>query len=425
MRAPKITRFAFERIADAPTEATKKRWLWLGLGINLAVLGWYKYYNFFRDNLEAFASAMGSTSSLPVLEVLLPLGISYLTFQGMAYLVDLHRGYGVKARSLLDFSLFMAFFPQLLIGPICRSRDLIPQLEVPAPKGVPDLSEAVGRIASGLFKKVVLASWINTHLTEEAFNAPEGFSSLELLFAAYGYTIEIYCDFSGYTDLAIGTGLLLGIRLPDNFNQPYRATSIAEFWRRWHITFSNWLRDYVFLPMGGSWGSRPQTYFNLMMVMWVTGIWHGAAWKFMVWGSIHGVALVAYKMVQDRRKALGIKARDLVHPRWYRLLCWTYTFHLVALARIFFRSTDLDVAWLYWSKMLEFTVYGRGIEWLVFVVTLIGLALNFYGGQIRDAFIALHDRTPPLAKPALWIALGITILLLQPADVAPYIYFQF
>lgn len=414
-----------ERIADAPTASTKRRWLALSLATNLGVLGWYKYYGFFRDNVEALANLLGTTSGLPVLEVLLPIGISYVTFQGMAYTIDLYRGHGLKATSLLDFALFIAFFPQVLIGPICRSRDLLPQLDEPTPRGVPDLSEAVGRIASGLFKKVVLASWLNTHLTESAFNAPEGLSSIELLIAAYAYTIEIYCDFSGYTDLAIGIGLLLGIRLPDNFDQPYRATSIAEFWRRWHMTFSNWLRDYVFLPLGGSRVGYVGTYRNLMIVMLVTGIWHGAAWKFVVWGTIHGVALIAYKMVQDVRKARGVNPKAVTHPTWYRLAAWAYTFHLVVFARIFFRSTDMEVALAYWDRLLFGPWWGRGVEWLVFPIMAVGLSLHFIGGPLRAAFERMHERTPPLARPVLWLALAYAVLVLQPADVAPYIYFAF
>ncbi|MCB9682856.1 MAG: MBOAT family protein [Alphaproteobacteria bacterium] len=420
-----VTWLAGEFVSTATRPAVRRFWMWAAIAVNVGTLGWFKYYSFFRDNVEALAQLFGVTSGLPILEILLPVGISYTTFQCMAYVIDLHRGYGVRAKSLLDFLLFIAFFPQVLIGPICRSRDLLPQLEAPAPAGMPDLSRAVSLISSGLFKKVVLSSYLATHLVEDAFNAPEAYSSVELLTAAYAYTIQIYCDFSGYTDMALGIGLLMGVYLPDNFNQPYRAQSIAEFWRRWHMTFSNWLRDYVFLPLGGSWGSQPRTWFNLMMVMWVTGIWHGAAWKYMVWGSIHGVALVAYKVVQDRRKARGIDPKSLSFPAWYRALAWLYTFHLVVLARIFFRSTDMEVAWTYWGRLLGMTVWGHGTEWLVYVVIAIGLGLNFWGQHVRRWFIDLHERAPVLARPLIWAAVATLVLVLQPADVAPFIYFKF
>lgn len=417
--------FAGEMIAASDRPAIRKLWLGISLATNLGMLGWFKYYGFFRDNLEALANLTGTTSGLPVLEIVMPVGISYITFQCMTYTIDLYRGYGVKAESLLDFLLFIAFFPQVLIGPICRSRDLLAQLHAPVPEGIPDLSRAVSLIASGLCKKVLLATYLATHLVEDAFNAPESFSSVELLIAAYAYTIQIYCDFSGYTDMAMGLGLLLGFHIPDNFNQPYRAINIAEFWRRWHMTFSNWLRDYVFLPMGGSWGSKPQTWFNLMTVMWVTGIWHGAAWKFMVWGSIHGVALVLYKITQDRWKARGVNPRTMHRSRGWIVLSWLYTFHLVVLARIWFRATDLEVGVTYWKQLLAFTWFGHGVEWLVLPVAGIGLALNFWGQHVRKAFIDLHEATPWWGKPLLWTAVGAGILVLQPADVAPYIYFAF
>ncbi len=416
---------AGEFLARSTTPAIRKMWLGVSLGTNLGMLGWFKYYSFFRDNIEALAAWTDTTSGLPVLEIVLPVGISYITFQGMSYTIDLYRGTGVRAQSLLDYLLFVAFFPKVLIGPIVRSRDLLPQLHAPVPEGIPNLSRAVGLVASGLFKKVVLATYLGTHLVEDAFNAPESFSSLELWVAAYAYTIEIYCDFSGYTDLAMGLALMLGYVIPDNFNQPYRSENIAEFWRRWHMTFSNWLRDYVFLPLGGSRGGYARTYLNLMIVMWVTGIWHGAAWKFVIWGSIHGVALVAYKIVQDVRKARGVGKGETEFSTGYRVLCWFYTFHLVVLARIFFRSTDVEVAVTYGTKLVEGSLLGRGLEWPLFPAIALGLALNFYGHHLRTAFERFHDRTPGVLRPAVWIAIGAAVLVLQPADVAPYIYFAF
>jgi len=402
----------------------KKAGLWLGLTTNLGMLGFFKYYGFFQENVARVMELIGFESILPVLEVVLPLAISYYTFQAIAYVVDLYRGYGVKAKSLLDFALFLAFFPQLLIGPILRSRDFFPQLDKP-PEGVPDLSLAASLIFSGLFKKVVLSTFLSTHLVQEAFNAPDHFGSLELLIAAYAYTMQIYVDFSGYTDMARGLGLLLGFQLPDNFNQPYRAENLAEFWRRWHMTFSNWLRDYVFLPMGGSWGPKPKVYWNLMVVMLVTGIWHGAAWKYLVWGGLHGVALIAYKMVQDHRKAKGIKRGDIHFSIPYRLACWLYTFHLVVFLRIFFRSTDLEVAGIYWRQLLSFQPRGEGVEWMILPILGLVLAMNFYGHIWRERFIAWHDRLRSPWRPLAWTTLAIGILLLKPDDVAPYIYFQF
>lgn len=399
--------------------------LWVGLVANLGFLGFYKYAGFFLENVDALASAMGLSGHVPVLEILLPLGISFYTFQNMAYLVDLKRGYGVKAKSLFDYLLFCSFFPQLLIGPICRSRDLLPQIEAPPLQKVPNESMAVSLIASGLFKKVVLATFLQTHLVDDAFIAPENYSAVELLVAAYGYTIMVYCDFSGYTDMARGLGLLLGFHIPENFNQPYRSTSIAEFWRRWHMTFGNWLRDYVYFPLGGGRRSAPRVYLNLMITLLVAGFWHGAHWKFIIWGFIHGAGIVAYKMVQDWRRGRGQNPKTMTFSSGWIFLSWAWTFHLCVFARIFFRTADLDVAGHYWQGLFAFDVFGQGIEWLILPVILFGLGLNFFGQHIRRWFVQLHDNTPWPARPALWVAMGIAILALQPDDVAPFLYFQF
>lgn len=426
LAASSAVNWAFgEWIAEASSRANQTLAVWTAIAINLGTLGFFKYYGFFQESLDGFLGVVGLSSGLPVLEVLLPLGISFYTFQSITYVVDLYRGYGERARHLLDYALYIAFFPQLLIGPIVRSRDFLPQLLGEAPNKVPNVSLAGSLIASGLFKKVVLATFLQTHLVDDAFVAPENYTSPALMAAAYAYTIQIYLDFSGYTDMARGLGLLLGFHLPENFNQPYRSTSIAEFWRRWHITFSNWLRDYIYLPLGGSRRAPWRVYANLMATLLVGGFWHGAHWKFLIWGGIHGAALVGYKMVQDRRRALGIDPKTLVHPWWWLLLGWLYTFHLVVFARIVFRTADLDVAWLFGTQLLTGGLVGTGVEWMVLVVVSVGLALNFWGQHLRKAFLDLHERTPWGLRPVLWAALAVVFLALRPDDVAPFIYFQF
>ncbi|MFK7930548.1 MAG: MBOAT family protein [Myxococcota bacterium] len=404
-------------------------WTGIAVTLNVAFLGFFKYCGFFLENVDSLVTALGLGVHLPVLEVLLPVGISFFTFQNIAYVVDLHRGHGVKAKSLWDYLLFVSFFPQLLIGPICRSRDLLPQIEAAPPQQVPDLSRAVSLIASGVFKKVVLATFMQTHLVDNAFLAPENYGSFDLLVAAYAYTILLYFDFSGYTDMARGIGLLLGFHLPENFNQPYRSTSIAEFWRRWHMTFGNWLRDYIYFPLGGGKKKPLRVYVNLMITLLVAGFWHGAHWKYLIWGGIHGSGIVAYKVVQDRRKARGISARDLTFSWWYTALAWAWTFHLVVFARILFKTADLDVAGTYWWTMLSALWTGdwagQGVEWLILVFIGLGLALNFWGQHVRRWFIEAHERVPAALRPVVWVGLGVLLLALQPDDVAPFVYFQF
>ena len=412
-----------EALAGASGSA-RVNWQRLGVALNVLNLLFFKYYNWFAESMDALLAPMGLSSGLPVLEVLMPLAISFFTFQNISYLVDLGRGYGTRANTLLDYLLYISFFPQLLAGPICRSRDLLDQLHGEHPERIPDVSLAVSLLVSGLFKKVVLATLLGTHLVEDAFIAPENFGSFDLLVAAYGYTIQLYLDFSGYTDMARGLGLLLGFHLPDNFNGPYRATSIADFWRRWHITFSNWLRDYVYLPLGGSRRARPRVYLNLFLTLLVAGVWHGAHIRFAIWGAIHGVALVLNKMWLDRMRDQGLSPKTHRRPAWFYVLAWAYTFHLCVFARIVFRTPDLDVAWVFWKRLCTLQP-GQGVEVALLFVIAIGLWLNFYGKQVREWFAQTHDRLPVAVRPVAWAGLGIAVLTLQPSDIAPYIYFQF
>lgn len=424
-----VINYAFGELVSRSEGRARKGWLWAAILSNVGFLGFYKYAGFFLENLDQVATTLGLGVHLPVLEILLPLGISFYTFQNMAYVIDLHRGYGHKAKNVLDYLLFASFFPQLLIGPICRSRDLLPQIEAEPPKQVPEPSLAVSLIASGLFKKVVLATFLQTHLVDDIFAAPENYGALELLVAAYGYTIQIYCDFSGYTDMARGLGLLLGFHLPENFNQPYRSRSLAEFWRRWHMTFGNWLRDYIYFPLGGGRRSPLRVYLNLMITLVVAGFWHGAHWKYVLWGGIHGSGLVAYKIVQDTRRRLGQDPKTLVFPWWWHALAWAWTFHLVVFARILFRTAGMDVAGSYYLGLVTgpFTgdLLGRGVEWLVLLLIVLGLGLNFFGQHLRRWFIAAHEAVPWPVRPLVWVGLGVLLLALQPDDVAPFLYFQF
>ncbi len=400
----------------------RRTWLTVGILGNVGFLGFFKYYNFFQENLESVASLLGLSAHLPLLEVMLPLAISFYTFQGLSYIIDLYRGKGPQAKSLLDFLLFIAFFPQLLIGPICRARDLLPQLEN-MPNQVPDVSRAVSLIMSGLFKKVVLATFLATHLVDNAFIAPENYSSLELLLALYGYSIQLYCDFSGYTDMARGIGLLLGFQLPENFNNPYASTNIGEYWRRWHMSFSYWLRDYLYFSFGGSRVKRFRAYFNIFLTMIIGGLWHGAGWGYVIWGGMHGIGLAIYKMSLDLRRDhnLPTTAQTFIG----KLAGWFVTFNLCVFARLVFRAPDLETAGIFWRQLLEFSYIGHGIEPLVIPVLIIGLGLHFVGKYIRDWFIAFHSRTPWAIRPVVWIALILLIFMLKPSDIAPYIYFKF
>jgi len=413
-----------EAIAKSTSRLHAKHWLWLALGLNLLTLGFFKYYGLLQRTVESVSSGLGLSMHLPLMEVFVPLGISFYTFQAISYLVDLYRGDGVRAHRLLDFLLFMGFFPKLVAGPITRSRQFLVQITGHAERRIPDLSRAIWLIASGFFKKAFIASFLATRLVEDAFVAPENHSSLELLVALYAYSIQVFCDFSGYTDFARGFGLLLGFELPENFNAPYAATSIGEFWRRWHMTFSAWLRDYVYYPLGGSKGHPLRTAMNLVVTFLICGLWHGANWKFVIWGGIHGVALALHKLMRDYRRGRGV---DIEGPQpWYWLAGgWFITFHLTVFARVFFQSPDLSTAGTYISTLFELTGTGRGLDLGVIVVSLIGLGLNFHGQRSRAMLLKLHDSLPWQIRPAVWVAVGLALVAIKPSAVAPFIYFQF
>lgn len=404
--------------------SARKPVLVLGLLANLGVLGFYKYYGFFVDNLQALATLMDLEVHLPLLELIAPFGISFYTFQGMAYIVDTYRDKAVQPETLLDFLLFIAFFPQFGAGPICRSTQLLPQLHSPSPPGVPLLSEAMALITTGLFKKMVLGTYLASHLTTDAFLAPDNYSSLGLVLAVYAYTAQVYLDFSGYTDIARGVGLLFGFDLPENFNYPYAAKNIGDFWRRWHITFSTWLREYIYFPLGGSRHGPWRTYLHLMITFTACGVWHGATWGYIIWGAIHGVGLSVYKASLDVRRAWGIDTSG-PNPWYWDVAGWFATISFCAFARIFFKAPDLDTAWTFFGTMFELSVVGEGFDVGVALIFLLTIFMNFYGRPCFDLLIRLHEAMPRAARPFAWATAMLALMTLKPQGMAATIYFQF
>ena len=267
---------------------------------DLGLLGWFKYYGFFALSVDRMLEDIGLPAPLPLLQVALPIGISFFTFQAMSYVIDVWRG-DIKPVPLIDFAVYEAFFPHLVAGPIVRASEFTPQLATPRDPSQVQVTRAVFLILGGLVKKVVLADLIATRLVDPVFDTPGQHSSAEIAVAVYGYAVQIYCDFSAYSDIAIGVALLLGFRFPDNFDRPYAAVTLQDFWRRWHMTLSRWLRDYLYLPLGGNRRGRRRTYINLIVTMTLGGLWHGAAWTFVVWGVLHGVGLAAERWWRNRR----------------------------------------------------------------------------------------------------------------------------
>jgi D-alanyl-lipoteichoic acid acyltransferase DltB (MBOAT superfamily) len=299
-------------IERAATVAARKWLLAATVAVNLGVLGWFKYYGFFVTSVANALQASHLNADLPLLRIVLPIGISFLTFRVLTYGIDVYRG-RLRTSSMMDFAVYVAFFPYTLAGPIARAGEFLPQLSAPRDPRTIDTSRAFFLIFGGLVKKMLFADYLATHIVNGVFTTPGSYTSLETLIGIIAYSVEIYCDFSAYSDIAIGVSLLLGFELPDNFDAPYTAISVQDFWRRWHMTLSRWLRDYLYIPLGGNRKGQRRTYVNLFITMVLGGLWHGAGWTFVFWGALYGGALVVEHRRIGVRKA-RFKARQRTLP---------------------------------------------------------------------------------------------------------------
>lgn len=396
----------------------RQLFLWLSIAVNLGLLGYFKYTNFLIDNVNSLAG-----TSFHSLDIFLPIGISFYTFQTMSYAIDMYRRKVQPARNFWEFLFFVSFFPQLVAGPIVRAAQFIPQITKKPQLSHYGLDKALLLIMGGLFKKAVVSDYISVNFVDRVFDNPQLYSSFENLTAVYGYAAQIYCDFSGYSDMAIGLGLLLGFRLPLNFRSPYQSASLTEFWRRWHISLSSWLKDYLYISLGGNRKGRIRTYVNLFLVMFLGGLWHGAAWKFAVWGMLHGVLLAVERFGRRIIKLPKSKAR--------RFFGWLFTFHFVLFAWIFFRASDYDKAVLLIQKIGDLFSEQYTIQAIVYsyryVFALLSVAFltHLLPNRLLFALYAVYRRIP------LWVkAVGLGFLiwmvyLTASSDVQPFIYFQF
>ena len=391
---------------------------------NLGILGYFKYYDFFVSSFQNMLDSVGVAISPSIISITLPVGISFFTFQALSYVIDIYRRQ-LEPTSLIDFAVYESFFPHIVAGPIVRAAEFLPQLkERHDPRRI-DASKAFFLIFLGLFKKVVIANYLATEIVDRVFANPARHSALESLVAIYGYAVQIYCDFSGYTDMAIGLALLLGFRFPQNFDAPYTSENLQDFWRRWHMTLSRWLRDYLYIPLGGNRGSQLFTYRNLMLTMLLGGLWHGAAWTFVVWGGLHGFYLCAehYRHGLRERRRLP-ELRDTPLRRGLRRFV---TFQLVCLAWVFFRSESLDKAfellgrlgpgnWFESSPDLKFTII---------LAIALGIGAQYVPKEVMGRAMAAFSRLSPVTQG---VVLGFALLVtntLGPRGVAPFIYFQF
>lgn len=410
----------------AATERARRSFLVATVVSELALLGWFKYYGFFSVSVDNALRKLGVHGTpILLLAVTLPVGISFFTFMGLSYVIDVYRRRLDRAPAL-DVAVFVAFFPHLVAGPIVRGSDLLPQIglaERRDPRSV-ELPEAAYLIFAGLFKKVVISSYVSSAIVNPVYNAPGFHSAPEILLATYGYAVQIYCDFSGYTDIAIGCALLLGFRFPQNFNAPYTARSLQDFWRRWHITLSMWLRDYLYVPLGGNRGSRTAMYRNIMITMLLGGLWHGAAWTFVIWGGIHGLAQCTghYKRSWRESRGLPPQPEGPFSIAWQRFA----TFQVVCFGWIFFRANSFNDATTLISRL--FTTWGQAapLVRVPVVAAIVGaLAMQYLPHNFAQRMQELFAQMRLVTKGAVLAVSLLVITTLGPPGVAPFIYYRF
>ena len=391
----------------------------------LSLLLYFKYAAFIVHNLRAAGEWAGSPLSIKEPSVLLPAGISFMTFQGVAYVIDVYRRELPPVRSFVDLALFKSFFPQLVAGPIERGPHLLPQLRR-LESGFLDrapLARATFMIMKGVFLKFVIADNLST-VVNGMYGNVAGSSPLDVALGVYAFSIQIYCDFYGYTMIALGSALLFGIELVNNFQRPYLANSIQEFWRRWHISLSNWFRDYLYIPLGGSRVALPRHLFNLLIVMFSVGLWHGANWTFVLWGAIHGVMLALHVVWRRVAATMPVRLPAIVSAG----LGWFVTFHLVTLAWIPFRAADMQTPSLILEKLGQWVMAPMASSSAVIGLPFyLWLAAAFWVCEITDATIDLDSRfvrLPALAQAATLFLMCVVTYLGPLKDVA-FLYFQF
>jgi D-alanyl-lipoteichoic acid acyltransferase DltB (MBOAT superfamily) len=395
------------------TEDDRRRKLIVGIAValDLGVLAVFKYYGFFVQDLGDVLDAVHLGLPVPLLTIALPVGVSFFTFQAISYTVDVYRRL-IEPASTLDVAIYLSFFPHLVAGPIVRAREFLPQLASPRDPTRVAVGSAMMLISVGLVKKVVLADYLARTVVDPVFGVPQAYAAPDVLLAGYGYAAQIYCDFSGYTDIAIGLALLMGYVFPQNFNSPYRSTGFQEFWRRWHMTLSRFLRDFLYIPLGGNRKGKWKTYRNLMITMVLGGLWHGAAWTFVLWGAFHGAGLTIQHAFGG-----GIK-----FPGWLR---WFVTFHLIVFGWILFRAQGLGLVGDFLSRLVT---PGPATLWTAPVVVAIAIVI---GLQLLPPkpIEGLRLRIERINPATLGVALAVLILFVAATvpsqGVPPFIYFRF
>lgn len=476
--------FIGKRIFSAVSQTGKKVWVAVSITLNLLVLGYFKYAYFFTDSFNALLHTDVAVynhfahwsngffgTAFRADRILLPVGISFFTFQTMSYALDIYRGHIRPVKNMLDFGFYVSFFPQLVAGPIVRAADFIPQLYQPYRLSKEESGRAWFWIFNGLLKKMILADYLAVNFIDRVFANPGSFSGFEAVLALFGYSLQVYADFSGYTDMAIGFALLLGFRLPMNFNSPYKAAHVGEFWKRWHISLSSWLKDYLYIPMGGNrrgsafsyimvgvillfvslmsrtiwvpiaalagvglawlgarrWPGvkqRIHTNINLMLTMTLGGLWHGASWSMVIWGALNGLGLMIYKGSRN-----FLPWRD--HSRWYnRAWSIAVTLTFITFTRVWFRGENPEKSKIMLQQIGNHMDWGRAPAvlsqmWPVFSLMGLGYLIHWLPEAWKEQYRLTFIRLPYFGKIAVGVGVFIAVYQVMSAELQPFIYFAF
>jgi D-alanyl-lipoteichoic acid acyltransferase DltB (MBOAT superfamily) len=410
-------------VSLASTQRVRRVWLATSIAGLLGLLGYFKYFSFFAVSVDNVLRGVGLGDAVPLLTPTLPVAISFFTFMAVSYVVDVYRGQ-LKAATPIDLAVYLSFFPHLVAGPIVRGTELLPQIHRPRDAQSVDLARASTLIVSGLFKKLVVSSYMDSQIVTPVFGSPGAHSALEVLFAVWGFAIQIYCDFSGYTDIAIGIALLLGVKFPVNFDGPYTARSLQDFWRRWHITLSRWLRDYLYIPLGGNRGSTLLTARNIMLTMVLGGLWHGANWTFLAWGALHGVGQVTGHLRRTYRERQGFALEN--DATFAKVRQRFLTFQYVSLGWLFFRASSMSNAYAMLGRLFTGWAQSSPLVTPLLVAAIAAvIAIQYVPRRyVDDAVAAFGRAVVPVQVAALGLGLLCTTTLM-PAGVPPFLYYRF
>ena len=401
----------------------RKLLLAVSVAVNLGLLGYFKYGEFLLENFVAMAAAVGVAYQPPEWNIILPVGISFYTFQTMAYSLDVYLRRAEPSKSFLDFALFVTFFPQLVAGPIVRPTHLLPQFAVPRVATPKQLYWGLALITIGMFQKIVVADGLLAPAADAVFSADKMLHPLDAWLGTLAFSGQIFSDFAGYSTTAIGVALTLGFGLPDNFRFPYAAIGFSDFWRRWHISLSSWLRDYLYVPLGGNRKGNLRTYANLMTTMLLGGLWHGASWTFVVWGGLHGLYLAAERFLTARFADIAIAKTWL-----FRVLLALFTYFLVNLTWVFFRAPDFATAWRMITSMFGFAPDASKTPlptlWIIQVAVTIALLVGIHW-RMRDTDIESVVRKAPTWLLGMTLAVMLFLIIITQGSGNAFIYFQF